>query len=170
MFEIIQVGARRALRTIPPRFVTWNAAHTAATVLQQSVLVTPVIIPDDCVVVKLGWIRNLVHVAGMFTGEGKMALNPDSPYLLTETVVHELVHYLQRSRMGPASYFFTYLWQAFIALFRPGAVHDNHLMEREARRIAADIISAHFYPAGLYDVNQESEPIDAVLAIQRRLT
>lgn len=177
MFEIVQVHhagvSRRALRTIPPRFVTHegnvNQVRAGAT------LVTPVIVPDDCQVVNLGWIRTVIHPAAMFSGSGKLALNPDQPYLLTETVIHELVHYHQRARMGPPSYAVTYTLQlpgAFIDSLRTkdsDGWHDHHLMEREARRIAREIITAHFYVDGLYRIEREWEPIDAVFEIEKRL-
>lgn len=177
MFEIIQVQqhgvSRRALRTIPPRFVTYQG--NVRMVTAGSPLVTPVIIPDDCTVTTLGWLRTVIHPAAMFSGLGKLALNPSQPYLLTETVIHELVHYHQRARMGPLSYLVTYILQI------PGAwldarrtkerddTHDNHLMEREARRIAREIVTAHFYVEGYYQPAREADPIDAVFEIQKRL-
>lgn len=168
--QIQHFGAtRRALLTIPPRYATWNAAHTRAQVNAGAVLSCPVLLPDDCVISTLGLTRRLIHAPAMFSPLGHLELHPSQPYLLTETVIHELVHYHQRARMGPPAYAATYLWQAGIAIVKPGAMHDVHIMEAEARRIAREIIEAHFYRGGLYLVHQESVPIDAVREIERRL-
>lgn len=163
-FDVIQVQqyevARKGLRTIGPQYVTRKDGYLI--VQGGAPLSCMVVIPDDCRVSTLGFFRRIIHAPAMFSPVGNLELNPDQPYLLAETVVHELVHYYQRSRMGPPAYAATYLWQALLAIVKPGRMHDVHLMEREARRIAEEIVEA-WRAAGSVG------PIDAVLEIQRRL-
>lgn len=176
MFDLVQVQqygvSRKAIRAIPPRWVTHDG--TKSTVTYGYRLVTPVIIPDDCQVAPLGWLRTVIHPAAMFSAGGKLNLNPDQPWLIAETVVHELVHYHQRARKGPVVYALDYVnhlpGAVFDALRFGGTWHDHHEMEREARRIAQEIIDAHFYIGGYYRIEQETVPIDAVFEIQKRLT
>lgn len=58
---------------------------------------------------------------------------------------HEAVHYWQaRRRMGPLSYWLTYIWHCIVNRFdkTPGHVHATHMMEEEARRHAAAMVAS----------------------------
>lgn len=62
-----------------------------------------------------------MNLAGLFT---------------VEFCCHEATHWWQANqRMGPASYWATYLWQAVLQTFKsgPSHVHETHEMEVEAR-------------------------------------
>lgn len=63
--------------------------------------------------------------------------------LTIECVVHECVHAIQERRMGPISYRATYGWQCGVSLVRDGVahIHEDHIMEVEARRTAKVICS-----------------------------
>ncbi len=142
MFSVVSYGTppRRAIYCISPLDTQWDADHLAATVVAGTPLKTPVIIPDDCDVREIGLMRTIVHAPGIFSPMGRLDLNPDDPYLPAETIVHECVHYFQRSRMGPVAYLATFLWQLLLAVLRKGTHwHDLHLMEREAREVARTI-------------------------------
>ncbi len=148
---------RRAIYCVSPQDTQWDAAHLAATVVAGTLLKTPVILPDDCDVRAMGLMRTIFHAPGIFSPMGRLDLNPDDPYLPAETVVHELVHYFQRSRMGPVGYFATFVWQLLLAVARKGTHwHDVHLMECEAR------VVAHVICGGVTD---PFLPIDAPLHI-----
>lgn len=58
--------------------------------------------------------------------------------------VHENVHWWQLwRRMGPTDFPATYGWQALLSRVRHGSahMHDEHLVEREAKRIAANVMA-----------------------------
>lgn len=172
--ELHHLGVqRRAILTVPPRFVFWDAKHLNKSVLAGAPLITPVVFPEDAVPHVMGALRRFVHAPAMFSPLNALEINPAMPYILAETIVHELVHYHQRARKGPLVYFTDYVAHypgaVIDAIRKGGSWHDWHEMEAEARRIAREIINAHFFPDGVYLEARESEPIDAVLEIARRL-
>lgn len=84
--------------------------------------------------------------------------NADVNALLSvECVIHECTHALQERRMGKASYRATYTWQMFVSLFRAGPthIHDDHLMEREARFVGQSI--ARSRAGDVLDIDVASE-------------
>jgi hypothetical protein len=176
MFELIQVagGTQSALLTIPPVYTFSKGGEIY--VYEGSPLVTPVVIPENCSVRKLGWfMRWAVHPAAMMGSTGTIWLNSDKPYLLTETVVHELVHYHQSLKMGRASYIATYVAQypgALIQAMRKGGKwHQYHLMEQEADWVAKKILRDHFYNEdGTYRLEREREPVNVFPEIERILS
>lgn len=67
------------------------------------------------------------------------------PWLSIETVVHECIHIYQERKMGKWGYALTYFWQCILTAFKSGPthIHDDHIMEVEARRIAKNIAYSH---------------------------
>lgn len=152
--------ARRAIYAIPPRFVTWSGTRARLSAIAP--LTMPVLLPDGCRVRALPWWLRWLGVPAMFGINGVMYINPERPYLLTETVVHELVHWMQRRRMRPSGYEFTYLWQWLLAIVKRGRWHDVHIMEAEARRIAREIMDERLFAL-------DGEVLDAPTLIEARL-
>lgn len=62
---------------------------------------------------------------------------------ILELILHENVHWWQLwRRMGPTDFPATYGWQGIVSRIRVGSahLHDDHLVEREARRVARRIL------------------------------
>jgi hypothetical protein len=131
----------KTYKVIPPEDCSWDAAHLVQNIMFGGEV--DWLIPDDLEIVPMGFIsRTLMGGTPAYT-TGKIHVNSMYPHLSGETLVHEYVHSLQRKRMGAISYDATYCWQIGISLFKvgPSHIHDNHLMEREARRIAQEVIA-----------------------------
>lgn len=130
----------KSYRIIPPENCSWDVAHLNQTI--NFVGQVDWLIPDDLEIVDMGSVSRFFFGLTPAYTTNKIHKNPSFPFLSGETLVHEYVHSLQRKRMGAISYDATYYWQIGISLFRvgPSHIHDNHLMEREARRIAQEVI------------------------------
>lgn len=168
MFDLIQLTGytRNAILTISPIYVTKNLKTNTFSVMKNAPCSTPVILPEGMRVRKMGWLRYLIHPTAMMSPSKVLLLNPDQPFLLAEIVVHELVHYFQRMRMGWTSYILTYLLQFPNAIWKSiqnhGTWHDYHLMECESRHVAMQVIENHFYDStGRYLLEREAMPLDA---------
>lgn len=145
-------------KVIPPENCSWDDAHLAQTI--NFVGQVNWIIPDDLEIVPMNALQEfLFHAEPAFT-MAKIHTNSVYPFLSGETLVHEYVHTLQRKRMGALGYDSTYCYQSIISLLRAGPmhVHDTHLMEREARRIAQHVIA---------DCYVQGQPLDIHAAVQQ---
>lgn len=106
------------------------------------------IFPDGVKVAYLGEVGKTIigRMTPAITYNQTIHFNKDIIALCTpETMIHESVHIFQERRMGKLSYWATYFWQILLSLFRagPAHIHDDHLMEREARDIAKKIVAAN---------------------------
>ena len=88
----------------------------------------------------------------------KVRLNNDVLALLTiETIVHECTHLFQERRMGTISYDATYGYQCGLELVKVGVahIHQDHIMEREARFVGHTISLNFDYSKGYLDIEYE---------------
>lgn len=163
--EIVWHGEpRRCLMTIPPSQYEVVDAQTMR-LKSRWPDITPVVLPVGTSVRQMpGWI-SWTGVPAMFLPWDVMWVNPNQFRQLTETIVHELVHYVQRLRMGRVSYTATFLYQFLVAFVKAGTKwHDVHLMEREARRIALSIVDEL-----VLDPAREPAVLDVLPEIEGRL-
>lgn len=156
--------ARTALMTIPPsQFEQVDEKNIRLKSRWPDI--TPVLLPERTRVRPMpGWM-SWTGVPAMFLPWDVMWVNPNQWRQLTETIVHELVHYVQRLRMGRVAYTATFFYQFLVAFVRAGTKwHDVHLMEREARRIAQLIVDQL-----RLDPSRESLVLDALTEISALL-
>lgn len=173
MFTVVQIGTRSAILTISPVYTRKVAGSNDIQVITSAPTTTPVLLPDGCRVKKDGWWGFIFHPQA-FTGiDGNIYLNPDNKYLLTEIIVHEIVHLWDRILLGRWKFALKYigsipkaLWEA---IRKGGSWHDYHPMEVRARGVAATVMSRVFYPAGIYLKDVELVPLDALEEIQKVL-
>jgi hypothetical protein len=154
------------LMAVPPSSVTWDGLHDHATVAANAPLSLPVRVPRDCRIRLLpAWLQWIGSPA-MFGLDGIVYLNPRIPLLTAETIIHELVHWMQRRRMRPSGYLATYLLQIPSAVWRAlryggRDAHGWHPMEREARQIAEAIVAGRS--------SDDLSPLDAPTLIEQLL-
>lgn len=128
----------QALYVAPPEATTWSADGLSCAV-DFSVPQVPFMLPRDLTVKLLPtWIPLGAPAITLKT----MWINTNLPCLPGETLVHECVHHFQRQRMGAVSYNATFAWHIVLNFGSHGIHwHDTHEMEREARRIAREVIT-----------------------------
>lgn len=145
----------------PPEACTWNDTHNAVSI-DFNVPTVPFILPAGVEIVPMGsLLRAIVGLTPALT-TNKIRVNKSWPSLAGETLVHECIHIYQRRRMGAVSYDATYIWQCIVSFFRGSHVHihDDHLMEREARDSAQQIIAKYY---------KQGEPLDIESVIKQFL-
>lgn len=142
------------IQVAPPNACTWNATHTAVT-MNFGIASVSWLLPVDVVTKPMGWFLSIFSGgAPAITFDGVIHTTTSLPYLPGETIVHECVHNFQQKRMGTWSYKATYLYQIIPALFKGGLHwHDTHIMEVEARTVAATVIDKCYVIGQPLDIN-----------------
>lgn len=147
---------------ISEREVTLDSITTGQQVLQINGIFC--VIPKGMKVIDMNRLTPYIlgHLTPAYTFNQKIRMNDDLiPLIPLETFVHECVHGFQERRMGKFSYWSTYIWQIFISIFRagPAHIHDDHLMEREARTIAKEVMIKFDFVEKIMDIEKEIKSI-----------
>ncbi len=139
----------------PPEACSWDINHLSVS-MNPNMPTVNWILPDGVSLAPMGWFAKLVAGAPAITHGGVIHWNTKSyKWLPGEIIVHECVHNFQEKRMGWWGYRATYFIQIPIAFIIGGGFHwhDYHPMEKEARRIAQEVIAKCYISGQSLDIN-----------------